>query len=619
MKKLFVVLCVFILFLFLPKNAFSVDNFYSNVIVDYEVQESGITLVTHRVAVQNLISEIYATSYTLTLDNINPQKLNVYEGSNRSSFSVKKEGERTSIIVQFQNPVVGKGKSKEFSIVYEVENLAVRTGEVWEISIPRLSPNESSQNYQVRLSVPRSFGTEAYIYPSPQEVFRSDSSIQYTFDRSSISKNSIVAAFGSFQIFSFVLNYHLENPLPKIVTTEIALPPDTHLQRVYYHFLNPKPNNVYLDPDGNWLAVYILRPRERVDIEARGTVQIFSGPRTFLTPSPDTLQANLQPTKYWQSDNEKIQSLAKKLVKPRNIYDFVWQNLSYNYSRVKPNVERLGAEKALEEPQNAICMEFTDLFIALARAAGTPAREINGFAYTENPNIQPLSLVADVLHSWPEYWDSEKKVWVAIDPTWASTTKGVDFFSKLDLRHFTFVIHGRDDQKPFPPGSYKLGPNPQKDVFVSFGSLPEERISYPIIEVHSIKRFPFTSPKYKVRITNPGPVALYNLPTSIFFDDKTQKIDNLEALLPFASVENVISIPYSFLGSKTPEKITVIAGDRQFQMLTEKNQIINEWLIVVSVVVFTLLLFALFKLKGVNLKIWLQKFIKAVRKQKEID
>ena len=120
-------------------------------------------------------------------------------------------------------------------------------------------------------------------------------------------------------------------------------------------------------------------------------------------------------------------------------------------------------------------MEFTDTFIALSRAAGIPAREINGYAYTENPHVQPMGMVSDVLHSWPEYYDKEKNFWVPIDPTWGNTTGGVDFFHKLDLRHFAFVIHGVDSSKPYPPGSYKLGANPQKDVYVSFGKLPKMR------------------------------------------------------------------------------------------------------------------------------------------------
>ena len=57
-------------------------------------------------------------------------------------------------------------------------------------------------------------------------------------------------------------------------------------------------------------------------------------------------------------------------------------------------------------------MEFTDLFVAIARAAGIPARESVGYAYTTNSRLRPLSLVTDVLHAWPEYYDADKKIWV---------------------------------------------------------------------------------------------------------------------------------------------------------------------------------------------------------------
>ncbi len=65
-----------------------------------------------------------------------------------------------------------------------------------------------------------------------------------------------------------------------------------------------------------------------------------------------------------------------------------------------------------------------------------PLRKTIGFG--------PLSLIADVLHAWPEYYDQQQNVWVAIDPTWADTTGGIDYFSKLDLRHLTFAIQGQE-------------------------------------------------------------------------------------------------------------------------------------------------------------------------------
>jgi hypothetical protein len=245
-------------------------------------------------------------------------------------------------------------------------------------------------------------------------------------------------------------------------------------------------------------------------------------------------------------------------------------------------------------------MEYTDLFIALARAAGIPAREINGYAYTENPEIQPLSLVADVLHSWPEYWDEQKQVWIPIDPTWGSTTGGVDFFSKLDLRHFTFVIHGKDDTTPYPPGSYKLGPSPQKDVFVNFGQLPKERISKPEINAKVKNSLPFMHTQISVIIKNPGPTALYNLEPAIYYDEVLAERTIIPVLPPYASYEFKSQIPFSFLGTKTPEQVVVVAANAKVQIPSNKTQVIIYNLLAIFFVFSLIIAVVVIKIKKIT-------------------
>lgn len=601
LKKLLFFLSLFF-FLIFPKNSFAADEFSTDVSVSYNVQESGLTEVVHTITLENLYSNLYATSYTLVLDNIEPKNISVHEDGKNLTFADKKEGSKTSLTINFPNALVGKGEKRTFSIRFEEAGFALRTGEVWEISIPRLSPEEAFRSYLVRLSVPSSFGLEAYVSPKPREVKTEAGRTFYSFSKEDVEKTGVTAGFGAFQVFSFSLNYHLENPLAKSASIDIALPPDTALQRVYYQLLTPKPTNIYLDSDGNWLATYSLKPRERIDVEAKGAVQIFSGPRPFPKPRSATLEENLKETAYWQTTDATIKNLANDLKTPEAIYNYVWQNLNYDYERVRPNVERLGAVKALENPNSAICMEFTDLFIALARAAGIPAREVNGFAYTENPEIQPLSLVADVLHSWPEYWDEVRGSWIPIDPTWASTTGGIDFFSKLDLRHFTFVLHGKDPQKPYPPGSYKLGANPQKDVFVNFGSLPDERVSHPEITVEAKRPLPFAPTKLTITIKNPGPIALYNLMPAISFNGQISSSERIEVLPPYSKYEIVSSVPYSFLGRNTPNSVRILVADSQVEVPTNKSQIILESSVTILLALLIVVVLILLKFRRVQIR-----------------
>ena len=579
------------------ENEFSVD-----VNVTYKIEDSGKTLVTHDITLENNFSTLYATTYTVMLENIDAQNIRAYSVEDAAySLDTSKNGDKTNVKINFSDPVVGKSAKRHFFVSYENGSFATRTGEVWEISIPKLADKESFRSYDVNLMIPPSFGQEAYVSPSPRSIGAEEGYKTYSFSKSDVSATGITAGFGAFQVFNFNLSYHLENPVPKSSDVEIALPPDTAFQKVYLQDITPKPLNVRVDSDGNWLALYRLTGRQRVDVNVRGSVQIFSGFRAFPYPSQETLDANLKPAEFWETEDPRIIKLADELKTPKAIYDYIVKTLKYDYSRVRSNVERLGASGALSSPETAICMEFTDLFIAIARAAGIPAREINGYAYTENPKIQPLSLVADVLHAWPEYYDKDKKAWIPIDPTWGSTTGGVDFFNKLDLRHFTFVIHGVDSVKPYAAGSYKLGTNPQKDVFVSFGSLSEVRFSSVQILGEFSQNIPFVNSKVVAKIINPGPVAVYNMNSRVYFDGSLNQSSTIEVLPPYSSSSLRLVVPFSILGTKTPDVVKITAASAELSLKTNKTKVVIEGLLFLAILLFIVLISLLIRLKRIKI------------------
>ena len=220
----------------------------------------------------------------------------------------------------------------------------------------------------------------------------------------------------------------------------------------------------------------------------------------------EKLKEYLKEQPYWEVSNVDIQNLAKKLKTPYAIYEYIVKNLTYDFSRVTAQKDRLGGALVLKNPNSAVCLEFTDLFIALSRAAGIPAREINGFAYTEDDDERPLSLVKDVLHAWPEYYDYDREAWIMIDPTWGNTTRGLDYFHTLDLDHFAFVIKGENSEYPVSAGGYKLeGDATEKDVLVGFSeSFNEIAPKLTIIEEFSSSNFSGLPIKGKIIVKNIG-------------------------------------------------------------------------------------------------------------------
>lgn len=447
-----------------PTSAHAALEFDTSYSSYYRVGEDGKSQVTHNISIKNKLANIYTTNYTISIGSTNLEDVTASDEEGTLTSEVSTTDNSTTIDLLISEPAIGKDQIKNITISYTNNDIALKNGRIWEINVPRLANANEIGSYTRTIEVPKSFNTPSIALPEPSSVSESDSTTIYTFVEN--KNSSITLFFGDTQYFSLNLKYQITNTTLKPADTEIALPPDTPYQRVILDSIAPSPKHIRIDQDGNWLAVYTLEPGETIDITADLFISVTAKPTLMI---PDSLSEDFltreQP--FWSTTSDTIKSLAAQLNTPRKIYDYVVGNFVYSYERVYTNPERLGAVKAINNPSIAICTEFTDTFITLARASGIPAREINGFAYTNNPSLRPLSLERDILHAWPEYFDQESGQWIQIDPTWANTTGGIDYFTKLDFNHITFVRHGQESTYPFPAGSYKKSSS-DKQIAVAF-------------------------------------------------------------------------------------------------------------------------------------------------------
>ena len=439
-------------------------TFATDYTVTYDIGQQGTTHVTFDIAQKNNLSTVYATSFSLSLSQTNINNIRVADAAGAISPAINRTDNLTNISFDFLANVVGRDKFNRFTVQYDSADIAAKQGSVWEINIPRLETNENTNSQQIILKVPASFGQPAYIDPKPGRIEANN----YYFSSNVLANKSISAVFGTTQYFKLQLTYNLSNPLPKKLKTQIALPPDTAYQTVYLKKISPPPDDIAADPDGNWLASYTLSPNTDLQVTTDLAIKLDFNPKK--TPPPD-VNLYTRATKLWDYTDPDIAAAATNLTTPKAIYDYVVSHLQYSYARITngngSGVNRPGAVWALANPSQAICTEFTDLFIALARENGIPARENQGYAMSTNDKLKPLSLAKDVLHAWPEYYDQVKQTWVQIDPTWANTTGGIDYFNKLDLNHLVFAIHGLSATQPLPAGAYKTSGGGSKDVFVT--------------------------------------------------------------------------------------------------------------------------------------------------------
>jgi len=546
--------------LLFPKNVFA-KSFDISTDINYEIEKSGTTKATHEIKITNNEEFIHSPSYKLILDVDGIEEMRVYSGSGESlPFTVNDlENEGKEIKVVFSERTVGKGNSTEFNLEYKTKKIAQRLGETWEINIPGMN-TEVFEEFKASVTIPDTFEEASIIKPS-KGVTKSGN--KYIFSKNAINKSGALLILGEKEYFSLKLSYSLSNNNFFPLRTEIALPPETPYQEVILKDINPAPSNIHLDEDGNYLAEYQLKPGEKKTVNATVLVKTKSPGEYSEELSDQEFKKYTSPEDNWERTKE-IQQLAKKLNTPEKIYNYLITEFNYNYSRTASADHRLGANLALKEKNNVVCLEFTDLFVALARAAKIPARSVEGYAYTHNDSTRPLSLVQDVLHAWPEYYNAERRQWVMIDPTWGNTTSGIDYFNTFDISHITFVRKGLDSTYPIPAGGYK--DEKEKQVVVNFLSPEEfkkdEKAEFSASQKNILNPLGKTAVIIRIKNTGNSPISNKKITVSNTSDNSVKEF--ILHHIPPLGEKKIEFILNSSLLTKGTHEIKIQLDDKEF-------------------------------------------------------
>ncbi len=572
-------------------QALAAGEFQADYDVQYAVSPTGKTIVTQQVRLINQLPNYYPQEYSLILDSDKISNVIAYDDGGIITPVLSVKDGKTHITLAFNVKAIGLGKSLTFSLRYEHDGVASKNGSIWEVYVPGIVNDPDIGTYDVTLSIPPSFGPAAYLSPKPAKG--------RSWTREQMIRGGIAGAYGAAQNFSLTLTYTLSNSgvVPEI--QEIALPPSTAYQKVTLQSLTPSPLTVVSDADGNWLARYQVNPRQNITATAKATVSVYLSPRKDFQTTPPNTAEYLTEEPYWQTKDEAITRLASLYDTPREIYDYVATTLDYDYAKVDSSAPRMGATAVLKAKDKAVCMEFTDLFIAIARAAGIATRRVVGYAYTNNPRLRPLSLVTDVLHAWPEYYDTESGVWIPVDPTWANTTGGVDYFTKLDFNHIVFAINGLDSSSPYPAGYYRARDASGRDVNVEFAASNQNNGA----NVTTTIEFPEqvgagTRVQGAVVVANKGGESAYNIAVSVLSEPGDVKItEMISELLPYAVVRIPIRAVFAHTITTKPGQIRARVNDTT---LTHSFRIQPlYWLVALGVVTLVLAVFVGIKLMRV--------------------
>lgn len=549
-------------------QAQSASDFETDLASEYLVKADGTAHITHTFTVTNKTPTTFLSQYSLELHSTTITNITAKTGSTEIAPEITQTQNTARVSLQFDDGVVGEGKQRTFSISFDSQDIAAVAGNVLEVQIPPMTTDQTYNSQKITLKTPLKFGNAVRISPTVSNRNVTNDLIVTEFTEN--TEHGVSALFGTQQIFQMTLRYNLENNSSSVGLAQIALPPDTRYQRMQYVSLDPPTQNLKVDEDGNWLATYELAPNTTLPVYLTALAKVTLEPN-LLVPEAPVLPAHTQSQKYWDTTAKNITQLAPVGSDPQVLYNYVVNTLTYAYGIAEdlPTNRRLGAVQALQNPDAAVCSEFTDTFIALARAAEVPARRLTGYAYTQNTTLRPLSLQSDILHAWPEFYNSEEQRWQQVDPTWESTTGGIDYFSQFDLNHVVFAINGVSSTTPYAAGSYKGSDLTTKDVEVSFSDTFTPTQPQLVADLQASDTSQIGVPGiYTLSVTNLTGEAWYDREVKLAVSDPAIRSSvtskRIPVLLPFQTIE----WPVQFTNAswkviqETPVELTITHNDQ---------------------------------------------------------
>ncbi len=448
-----------LLFLIFSGKALASEKFDTSVSSIYNIYENDPTEVIWNFKIKNKTSETIVSKYKLFINYSDAFNISVTDIKGKVNFASKKEKNGRELTLDFDNKVAGVNKEKDFQVKFNSKEIYKELDTKKEVNINRVASSESFKTSSAEVNLPDSFSDNLTILPEPDKK----SANKFTFNNLG-SGIKILNTLS--RVYDLKLNYHLYNQNLFARKMEIAIPSDNSYQEVFIQRIEPQPENIRVDEDGNYLASFILKPSKKLNVKVNEKVKIRLTPDLSETYNFDS-NTLVSEKKFWEVNHPKIKSLAKNKSVDQ-IYSWIISNFKYTSA---PNA-RSGAVESIGSNEGRTSADFVDAFIALSRASGIPARQLQGFLVSPST----LSSKSDELHVWAQYFDDKSKKWIQVDPA-LNKASGFDYFSNWDLDHIAFVTNGIDSINPKPAGTYKI--NNSKDIVIErsqqFG-LPKPQI-----------------------------------------------------------------------------------------------------------------------------------------------
>lgn len=446
--KLIVLLSLFASFQFALLTPCSSAQFYtsSDYVVKYQLADDKVR-VTYNITEKNISDTHRILSRSI---NYPSSVTNASARANGSTLSVSNsfDGTYSKLTVNFNQLVFDKNATIKWELRFDIPKAVVTSGLLRYFYVSGFTADEQTNSFKVYVDAPNEFGASNFISSKDFSASKTANYTRYTFVSGDDGLNPVTLIFGDRQIFDFSFEYSV-NPLASV---EFVVPSDRYNQQVFFTAIEPMPATSRIDKDGNYIIKYTPESLGGSNsITFAGSAIVYKPDNNVQKKDAETdFSKYLEPGPYWEADNPNISAKSSEITeglvtnfdKAEAIYQFVADTLVYSETTNLSLHERKGAAVSLLSPENSVCQEYTDLFIALSRAVGVPAREVAGYA----EDVRSERTDSLILHSWVEFWDEENG-WTMADPTWGGSSKGY-YFANIGSDHFSMLVRGQDSITP---------------------------------------------------------------------------------------------------------------------------------------------------------------------------
>jgi transglutaminase-like putative cysteine protease len=462
---------------------------------------------------------------TLQVTNGNGQKLN---------FRTEIKDQNAFVYVAYPQ-ALRTGARQVFQISYQSTALSTKVGAIYDFYIPsfakdyKFASGNSELFVNTQVNIPTQYGELNFVTPEVS-IQSKNNAYQFSFTREQLTGKVAWIQIGTTQYYEF----NIRQPFNATAATglysntyDILLPRSIQSgplnQEVFYTEITPQPHSITTDSDGNLVGRFKVPANQSGEVVLKGYASIKVN-RQFdeqnsgkLADIPAELVTSAtSAAQYWETAATPIQQAAQGLKGDQtDVYKLMIDTYRYvvnriDYSDVKRFGinERQGALKTLAGGA-AVCMEYSDLFIALMRAQGVPTRAAFGYGY----DVRTTNGV-DTPHQWAEVYLPKHNTWLLVDTTWGESGSPV---IGADLNHFYKYVATASPVKPAPVQVKYVG------------------------ELSNVATEQFTI-KALDKLPNLNAVAAVDLPSRYPQANQTA-LDTLQegAVLILASIDNVIT------------------------------------------------------------------------------